>query len=71
MGTLNNRAYRMGIKRKGYYTLDEVLRVLSTPMKSYKLFDTEYVELLREKLIERLGTATKQEADRNNLRNGG
>lgn len=53
-GTLTNRAYRMGIKRKGYYTLDEVARILSKPCKILRSYDAGHVNLLRERLIERL-----------------
>lgn len=58
-GTLTNRAYRMGIKRKGYYTLEEVVRILTKPLKIIHSYDAQHVELLQMCLIEKLGAATR------------
>lgn len=72
VGALNNRAFRMGIKRKGYYTVEEVVQILSTPLKVCRIYDPDYVEVLRAKLLDLLGTTRKIDADRQQLlRNGG
>lgn len=53
--TIKNRAYRLGIKRKGFYTLDEVHRIITIPLKRITAYSPAQVELLRERLEERLG----------------
>ena len=58
-GTVTNRAYRMGIKRQGWYSLEEVERILTKPLKVIHSYDAQHVELLRIRLIEKLGASTK------------
>lgn len=55
VGTVNNRAERLGIQRKGFYTLDEVERIIRYPLKRITACSPAQVELLRERLEERLG----------------
>lgn len=55
-GALTNRAYRMGIKRKGFYTFDEVARILSKPLRIIRSYDAEHVETLQALLMEKFKT---------------
>lgn len=61
-GTLTNRAFRMGIKRKGFYTYDEVERILTKPLKIIRSYDTEHVKLLQSLLIEKFKSKPTQHA---------
>ena len=61
-GTLTNRALRMGIKRKGFYTYDEVERILTKPLKIVRSYSSAHVELLQNLLIEKFKTQPTQHA---------
>ena len=61
-GTLTNRALRMGIKRKGWYSLDEVERILTKPLKIVRSYSSAHVELLQNLLIEKFKTQPNQHA---------
>ena len=61
-GTLTNRAFRMGIKRKGFYTYDEVERILTKPLKIIRSYDAEHVQLLQNLLIEKFKTKPTKHA---------
>lgn len=53
--TIKNRAERLGIERKGFYTLDEAHRIVTYPLKRVTAYSERHVELLKAKLTERMG----------------